>query len=153
MKKLLLAMSLALAAMGASAANYLHIKTDSGWEVLDLDRVDRLVFAGGVMNAQDASGNSVGSYSQVALEQLYVDDKAGVADVQAESKAKATFTFDAATMSARMLADAKFEIYGFDGSLLVAIPAKAGEEISLGAMRGAGVVIVKSGDYVIKVAF
>lgn len=153
MKKLLLAMSLALAAMGASAANYLHIKTDSGWEVLDLDRVDRLVFAGGVMNAQDASGNSVGSYSQAALEQLYVDDKAGVADVQAESKAKATFTFDAAAMSARMLADGKFEIYAVDGSLLVAIPAKAGEEISFGAMHGAGVVIVKSGDYVIKAAF
>ncbi|MDE5657117.1 MAG: hypothetical protein K2I19_08630, partial [Muribaculaceae bacterium] len=97
-------MSLALAAMGASAANYLHIKTESGWEVLDLDRVDRLVFAGGVMNAQDASGNSVGSYSQASLEQIYVDDKAGAGNIQADSKAKATFTFDAAAMSVSVLA-------------------------------------------------
>lgn len=153
MKKFLLAMGLALTCAGAYAANYLHIKTETGWEVLDLDKVDRLVFAGGVMNAQDASGANVGSYKQAELEQIYVDETSGIKNIKENSQTKATFKFDAKSMSAKILVDGDFEIYGTDGVLMISIPAKAGEQIALDAMRGAGVVIVKSGDYVIKTVF
>lgn len=152
MKKYLIALCLGAVAVGASAANYLHIKTSTGWEVLDLDKVDRLTFSNGQMKVQDEKGATVGSYNQSSLEQIYVNDLAGVEAVIADEKAKATFHFDAANRSAIMVEDGNFEVYALDGSLLVAVPAKAGERIGLDAMGGTGVVIVKSGKYAIKAA-
>ena len=76
MRKFLLALCLGAFVFCASAANYLHIKTSTGWEVLDLDKVDRLTFSNGKMNAQDEKGVTVGTYSQASLEQIYVNDLA-----------------------------------------------------------------------------
>ena len=152
MRKFLLALCFGAFALGASAANYLHIKTSTGWEVLDLDKVDRLTFNNGKMTAQDEKGATVGTYNQSSLEQIYVNDLAGVESVVADEKSKATFKFDAEGRSAVMIADGSFEVYALDGSLLVSIPAKAGEHIALEAMSGTGIVIVKSGKYAIKAA-
>lgn len=150
MKKLLLGLLMCAGAFGAYADNYLHIKTEAGWTVIDLDKCDRLTFEGGSMKVEDAEGNTVGTYDRQALEQIYVDDSAGVESIVADAGAKATFTFDAASASAVVSADALFEVYALDGRRLVAIPARTGDTITLDAMRGIGAVIIKSGTYTLK---
>lgn len=149
MKKFLLTLCLGVAALGASAATYLHLQTSTGWQVIDLEQVDRLTFSGGVMTAQNAQGATVGTYPQSSLEQIIVNDTAGLDKIAAADE-EASFEFKAATMSVKMLADGAFEVYGLDGKQLVSIPAKAGEEIAVGALRSTGTVIMKSGNYAIK---
>ncbi|MDE5661443.1 MAG: hypothetical protein K2I04_02325, partial [Muribaculaceae bacterium] len=57
LKNLFLAGAVALSALSVSAedsaGNYLHIRTSEGWQVLNLDTVDRLTFKGGTMTAPD----------------------------------------------------------------------------------------------------
>ncbi len=148
MKKILLMLACSAVAMCGAAANYLHVKTDKGWEVLDLDRVDRLTFSGGKMTASDEQGATVATFNQTALEQIYVDETTGVTSVEAQ-EAKATFTYNTSAKTALMLADGNFEISAADGACLVSVPAKSGEYICLEAINP-GVVILKSGKYTLK---
>lgn len=139
------------ATFAEEGSNYLHIRTNSGWQVLSLDQVDRLTFKNNVMTATDANNNVVASFPQDQLEAMRVNESAGVNDVTADTNADATFTFDAADATATMLADGDFEVYSLNGSLLVRIPeVKKGETINLSAVES-GIVIVKSGNYSAKV--
>lgn len=153
MKKILLSFCLFAVSFGLSAATYLHIKTTDGWQVIDLDKADRLTFKGGTMEVADASGKVIATYPQSTLENIKVDDEStGIDMIVAGKDCDATFRFNGATCSAEMIKDGLFEVYGIDGKKLVAIPAKAGEHIALEVMTGVGPVIVKSGSYTLKVA-
>lgn len=141
-----------VASFGAIAeTNYLHIETADGWKVLNLDNVDRLTFTGGNMTATDASNAVVMIVPQTSLKTINVNESAGVsAPVVVE--AKATFVYNAGSATVTMLADGAFEVYNVAGSLLVNIPgALKGQTIALDGMEP-GVVILKSGNYVLKTA-
>jgi hypothetical protein len=150
MKKFLLPLALLAATMTVSAENYLHIRTDAGWEVIDLDKVDRITFTNGNMVATDASQNVLSTIAQSTLQTMYVDDTAGIDKVSADNTA-ATLTFDAATKVVTLLADGSFEIYNAAGALLVAIPqVKQGETVNLSGISAATPVILKNGNYSLK---
>lgn len=132
-------------------SNYLHIETADGWKVLNVDNVDRLTFAGGNMTATDAANAVVLTVAQSDLKTLVVTQSAGV-ETPVADEVKATFVFNAATATATMLADGAFEVYNVAGALLVNIPgALKGQTVSLEGMEP-GVVILKSGNYVLKTA-
>lgn len=153
MKKLILASACAFAIFSAVAGNnYLHVRTSSGWEVLDLDKVDKLSFAGENMVASDADGNTVSSYIRSELQTMHVnDDPAGVNSVISDNKTSATFSFNATSGTATMIADGNFEIFDLSGATLVSIPeVKQGETVALTGIKP-GAVILKSGNYSIKV--
>ncbi len=150
MKKFLLPLALLAATMTVSAENYLHIRTDAGWEVIDLDKVDRITFTNGNMVATDASQNVLSTIAQSTLQTMYVDDTAGINTVSTDNTA-ATLTFDAATKVVTLLADGSFEIYNAAGALLVAIPqVKQGETVNLSGISAATPVILKNGNYSLK---
>ena len=65
--------------VGASLTAYaegewLHVKTEKGWEVFSLENVDRLDFTGNVMNASDKNGVQVASFNRADLQNMYVDN-------------------------------------------------------------------------------
>ncbi len=133
----------------AAESDYLHIHTQSGWEILSLDQVDRLTFSNGVMTASDKDANTLGTYRQADLQEMYIDETSGVESVMADA-AEATLEFDAASRSLRVLADGQVDIYSVAGELLASVPeAKKGESIMLGSIRQ-GIVICKSGNHSIK---
>jgi len=151
-RPIIVAASLALALPAFADGNYLHIRTADGWEVLDIDKVDRLDFKGGKMTATDASGNVVASYPQESLESMFIDDTAGVTDAVAGGDTEPSFTFDAASGLVNILADGDFTVYDADGRALVSIPGVcAGQVVDLSAIHP-GVVILVSGNYSLKVA-
>lgn len=149
-KRTLLALC-AVAALSTAAAqsNYLHIKTASGWEVVDIDKIDKLTFKDGVMTATGSDNSVVASIKQQDLHEMYVNETSGVANVAGE-ESKAAFSFDSESRSVRMLADGDFRIYDASGRLLVAIPeVKRGETVSLAGINP-GIVIIKSGEFTFK---
>lgn len=144
MKKFLLLLLGGLAlSIPCAAENYLHVKTGNGWEVLDLDLVDRLTFSETSMTATDEEGKTVAAFDRTDLDRMYVDETTGVATIKVADTA-AAFRYDAATRTATMLADGTFELIAADGKILVSIPAKAGETINLSDIKP-GVVIMKAG--------
>lgn len=153
MKKLILTSVCTFAIFTAVAgSNYLHVRTSSGWEVLDLDKVDRLSFSGETMVASDASGNTVSTYPRTELQTMQVDnDFSGVNLVIADESEAATFSFDASSDTVVMMTDGDFEIFNPTGVILLSIPGvKKGETIALAELQS-GVLILKSGNYSIKV--
>lgn len=154
LKKFLLAtaatLTFGLTSFAADEADYLHIRTASGWEVLNLTQVDRLTFTGNTMNALDANGATVASYPRETLEMMYFNESTGVEVITDETEGKA-FAFDASSASVTMLKDGDFKLYSLDGRMLVNIPeVKAGETINLSALAK-GTVIIKSGNNTAKV--
>ena len=129
------------------AGNYLHFKTSDGWQVLDIDEVERLAFEGGQMIATDANGSTVAAIDRQALERMYVDETSGVETIT--TAGNAAFRYIHATKSAEMLTDGLFELYSTDGQKLVGIQAKAGEKIDLSNINP-GTVVMKSGKTTIK---
>lgn len=146
-RKLLLLSSIAAMAIPCFAGNYLHFKTTEGWQVLNIDEVDRLAFQGGQMIATDAHGSTVTTIAQESLERMYVDETSGVETIA--TAGNATFRYIHATKSAEMLTDGLFELYSTDGQKLVGILAKAGEKIDLSNINP-GTVVMKSGKTTIK---
>lgn len=134
--------------VSASAANYLHVRTADGWQVFDLEKVDRLTFKGGTMTATDAAGQTVATVPQQSLESMYVNDSAALAEVKA-GDAKATFGYDAEGRSVKVFSDGLFEIFALDGKRLVAIPASKGEVINLGDLQP-GTVVFRQGQFTLK---
>jgi len=153
MKKLILASTCAFAIFTAVAGNnYLHVRVASGWEVLDLDKVDRLSFSGNNMVASDAKGNTVSTFLRSELRTMNVDDNpSGVNSMIADSKESATFSFDFASRTVTMFTNGDFQIFDLSGAVLVSIPdVRQGEAISLSGLQP-GAIIIKSGNYSIKV--
>lgn len=156
LKHLLVSSILAGASFAAFAeGEWLHVKTEKGWEVFSLENVDRLVFSDKVMTASDKSGNVKATFNRSDLTTMYVDNEesskgsSGINGVVTEN-AKATFSFDSSTKNVIMNADGVFSIYGTDGSLLLSIPeAKAGEIINISRI-GARVVILQSNGFTLK---
>lgn len=150
MKRLLLGLVfvLSFAMSWADAGNYLHIKTSEGWQVLDLNVVDRLSFDGNTMKATDEKGQTVAEIPQQNLERMDVSQEAGVKTVLTE-RANATFSYNASTQKATMLADGEFELFGADGTRYISFKALKGETVDLSSIAP-GIVIIKSGDYSIK---
>ncbi len=158
LKKIALAFLLTASALNVSAAEeealYLHIKTTAGWRVLSLDKIDRLKFAGNTMTVTDANDNVVATFARNELSNMAVDEastpEAGVNDI--EIGKGVTFAFDAQTSTVHMLADGALDVYDISGRHLVSIAAvSAGETVDLSEIA-AGVVIIKSGTYNLKVA-
>ena len=131
----------------AEGNQYLHIHTADGWKVLDLEKVDRLSFSGNQMIAADENNVTVETFDRSGLAEMYVDETSGVNEIASDA-ADATFSYKQGV--ATMLADGLFEVYGLDGSLMVAIKAKKGENIDLTAMTQE-IVILKSGKFTAKV--
>ena len=130
--------------------NYLHIQTSTGWQVLNIDNVDKLTFKGGNMTATDSQDKTVLSVPQQDLVSLNVNESAGVEAIVANSAAEATFLYDSTSRKAILSQDGNFEIYNAAGALLVSIPAvHRGQEIDLSAITP-GIVILKSGNYTLK---
>ena len=146
-RKLLLLSSIVAMAIPCFAGNYLHFKTSDGWQVLDIDEVERLAFEGGQMIATDANGSTVAAIDRQALERMYVDETSGVETIT--TAGNAAFRYIHATKSAEMLTDGLFELYSTDGQKLVGIQAKAGEKIDLSNINP-GTVVMKSGKTTIK---
>ncbi len=139
-------------AIGASAADYyLHLKTASGWKVLNLDEVSTLSFKGNNMVAKSADDKVVLDVPKAELELMSVDQSAGIeATVVASNEGDATFTFDANARKAVMKSTGSFEMYGTGGEALLSIPSvSASDEIDLSNITP-GVVILKSGNYSLK---
>lgn len=151
LKHLLVGVALLGGSLPAIAdGNFLHIQTASGWDVLDLETVDRLTFKNGTMTATDTNEKVVASYSQSDLNRMFVSETAGVEAVCAE-EVDATFSFDASSKNLRILADGELALYNLNGNVLDIIPeVKTGELINISALP-AGVIIVKSGEYAAKI--
>lgn len=151
-KPILVAACLAFALPALADGNYLHIRTANGWEVLDIDKIDRLEFKGGKMTATDASDNVVASYPQETLESMFIDDSAGINNVAVSDDTAQALKFDAASGLVTILTDGDFTVYDADGRTLVSIPGvSAGETVNLSAIRP-GVVILVLGNHSLKVA-
>ena len=137
-------------ALTSYAEDYLHVRTSSGWDVVDLSQAEYITFSGTEMKILDASRNVVKSYPKASLEKMYVAETSGVTNIEADG-VEATFRFDAANQQAVMLADGNFTVYNTEGKTLVNIKgAKNGETISLANMH-CGVAVVKSGSQTLKV--
>lgn len=155
--KHLLISSLCVSASLAAYADgeWLHLKTDKGWQVISLDDVDRLSFKGDAMTASDADGKEIATFPRTTLEQMYVNDtenpkeSSGITIVESDNTANA-ISYDPNAKNVIMNEDGAFFIYNIDGALLLSIPeAKKGEVIDLSSMK-AGVVILKSNNSSIK---
>ena len=157
MRKFLLSLFAAISVTTMWAADdYLHIRTATGWKILNIADVDRLTFKGGTMVATDTDNKTLLSVDCKELETMVVTDNtdvpAGVDQVTSNPATQATFTYDATTRCIVMKADGALEIYRADGARIDAIPqAKAGEVIEIEGV-GNGIIIVKSGAYTLKVA-
>ena len=139
--------ALILTPAAKSADNYLHVKTSQGWEVLDLNKVDRLYFQNNMMNATDANQNVVGSFTQSDLEAMYVDQSSGIHSLPSATTEKVTFTYDATTSIVTLKEAGSIEIFSLNGEQLVKIPrVEAGETVSLKGLAN-GAIIIKSGKY------
>lgn len=132
----------------ADEGQYLHIRTATGWSVLDLNQVDKLSFPAGQMVASTASGQTIASFDRSSLSEMYVNETSGVQTVVAED-AQPSFRIEGGVVT--MLADGTFEAYTTDGAQIVSIAAAKGETIDLNAVR-ANVVLLKSGTYTLKTA-
>lgn len=141
-------------AYSLSEGNYLHVRTEAGWKVLDIDKVERLTFKGGTMTATDKDNNVIETIPQESLQKMSFSessdiDMSGISGIK-DVETNATFLFDSASRTVELLSDSKLEVYSVSGKLLVSIPeAVKGESIDL-ADLSAGVVIIKAGNYSLK---
>ena len=134
---------------GMAASNYLHIATDKGWEVIDLDQADRITFSGGTMTVTDASGNAIASYPQASLDRMYVDRNTGV-DAIAGEATEAGFKVSGNGRMVELMGTGTFEVFGLDGTLLVAIPgAMEGKTVTLSGLKQ-GIYVYRLGGYSVK---
>lgn len=138
-----------------ASTDYLHIRTSSGWQVLNVDDLKSFDFNNGTVTVSDKDGKAVASFPQSSLELIYVDDntqnvdKTGVESVTEEAS-QAVFAYDSAARMVTFSQDGEFELYNVDGSRLVRIPdVKAGETVNISGVAP-GVVILKSGKQTIK---
>ena len=151
-KPIIIAACLAFTLPAFATGNYLHIRTANGWEVLDIDKVDRLEFKGGKMTATDATDKVVATYPQESLESMFIDDSAGIGNVAVSDDAATALKYDASTGVVNILANGDFAVYDTDGRTLVSIPGVcAGETVNLSAIHP-GVVVLVLGNHSLKVA-
>ena len=79
-------------ALTSYAEDYLHVRTSSGWDVVDLSQAEYITFSGTEMKILDASRNVVKSYPKASLEKMYVAETSGVTNIEADG-VEATFRF------------------------------------------------------------
>lgn len=135
-----------------AADNYLHVRTSQGWEVLNLDKVDRLYFNNNVMTVTDASQNVISSFSKADLISMYVDDTSttAVKSIAAEEKDEAPYRYDSSASNIYMKGTGEIVVYNLGGEVLVNIPeVKAGEVVDIKAIAP-GAIIIRSGNYTSK---
>lgn len=149
------ACGMALFAFAGRAESYVHIRTDAGWEVLDLDKTRSMDFNGGKVSVINTEGAVVSTFNQSELQKIYVDDSVEnnesvwVETVAIDGTSDGP-AFNLTSQTASMLTDGDFEVYSTDGTLLVRIPeVKAGETVNLSGIAP-GVVIIKSGNQSLK---
>lgn len=131
-------------------SNYLHIATDSGWDVIDLSKSDRLTFIGGVMKVTDAAGNVLGAYPQETLDHMHIDQSSGTVEI-ISGKSEETFSIANNGRLVRTLSDGAFEIFTLDGAVVVEIPTVAsGQTIDLSGLAS-GCYIYRIDAYAVKV--
>ena len=136
-----------------AADDYLHIQTADGWKVLNINQVDRITFTGGTMVATDAEKQTLLSVPTSEVKSMTVNDEltTGIAQLPTE-EATAAFVFDSESAVATMQANGNFAIYDLSGVKKMEIPAvQKGQIIDLSGITP-GFVILKSGDYTLKVS-
>lgn len=134
---------------GKAESNYLHVATDKGWEVIDLENADRLTFFGGKMTVSDAEGNAVASYSQTSLVKMYVDQNTGVDEISSEAS-DVTFRVSDNGRTVELSGAGAFEVFGLDGTRLLEINGVTpGKTVELTGLK-AGVYIYRLGGYSVK---
>lgn len=152
MKLKILTLILALAAYCShtfATENYLHIQTDNGWTIINIDNVDRISFSDGKMVITDKEQTTT-TIAQTELVQMLVNESASIESVEFDNNA-AKFTIDAQTKTVKMTTDGNFRILSVNGKILINIPTvKSGETISLDNLN-AGVYILQSSNYAIKI--
>ena len=151
MKRLVLitALLMTFGLAGRAQCNYLHVATDKGWEVIDLDKADRITFHGGTMTVSDAAGNPIASYPQASLDRMYVDQNTGVDQISSDTSC-ATFRLNGNGRTVELLGTGVFEVFGLDGTRLVEIPeATAGKTVDLTGLKP-GVYVYRLGGYSVK---
>lgn len=146
----LAASAMAFATSASAETNYLHVVTTNGWEILNLDTVDRLTFEGNVMNALDKNRKVVNSFNRADLETCFVSQNSGVDEITESGHSSESFSIAARTLTA--LVSGNFAIYSTAGERLAAIEGvQSGQEIGLSALP-AGIYVITLGDHSAKVA-
>lgn len=151
MKRLVLISSLLLTLGLASRAetNYLHVATENGWEVVDLNQADRLTFKGGTMTVLDASDNTIATFPQSTLDRMYIDQNTGVGEIVSDTK-DATFQVSDNGRTVKLFGAGTFEVFTLDGMRIIEIPdVVSGKEIELSGLRP-GVYVFRLGGYSVK---
>ena len=135
LKSILTTLACILGIAGAAAedaGNYLHVLTDKGWQIISLDKVDRLTFAGGTMTATDANGTTVATFPQSTLQTIAVKETSTTAISAPEVDA----TFRITGTDVEIVTGGAFEVYSISGTRLVNIPNTApGHIVSLSGLN------------------
>lgn len=150
LKHLIVGISASLVSLGGFAeSHYLHIQTANGnWEVLSLDRVDRLTFDGGQMIAGDSRGKEVARFDAANLSVLQINESSTEVNeydgIEESKPAETGFTYDSESHAIRFDGNAKGElcICGADGRLAVSIPGyESGQSVDVSALAVGAYVI------------
>jgi hypothetical protein len=150
-KSFLLALFMALA-MNVCAQNYLHVQTADGWKLINLDNVERITFAGGVMTATDASNTIIAQLNQQKLESMYVDDEENVSGLKITKldQGEATLSFDANKKVIKVLTDGSLDVFTVTGVKILTVPnVKKGEIVDVSQLA-VGTAIFKNGTFSLK---
>lgn len=146
-----LAFALLAIVVGASAqSHYLHVATESGWEVIDLDKADRLTFKNGTMTVTDARQNVIATFPQAQLDMMYVNDETGVETICSDAAAEPSFTIAGDGHTINILSGGVFEVYALDGEKIIEINGvKADQTVNLSPLSK-GIYIIRLNDYAVK---
>lgn len=124
---------------------YLHIQTSDGWQVLNIDQVDRLTFTGDTMRATDSAGNLVTEIPQISLQTMKVDESSGV-EVITDEQTRDNFELSADGRTAVANASGTLSVYATDGTRLVCIPeVKVAQKVHLEALPAGTYIITLDG--------
>ena len=151
--KLLISGALLLCSMAASAEDfYLHVQTaDGNWQIINIEKIDRLTFTDGKMSAIAPGGDVLLSVPRSELKTINADEtQSGIDEVAVT--AKGAFTFTDGCMIRVSEGPAAVEVTDLQGRTLVAIPAvQAGQSVDLSPLPE-GVYVVKVGKESSKIA-
>lgn len=129
--------------------NYLHISTADGWEVIDLDKADKLTFKGGNMNVLDNRGAVIKTFPQSSIGMMYVNQTAGVGEISMQP-AEASFELIDDAHIVKLLAPGDFEVFSLDGRRILLIEGvEKGKTIDISALAS-GTYVLSLGGYVVK---
>lgn len=142
-----------LTALCASASdNYLHILTDDGWKILNIEQIDKISFKNGTMTATGQNNETVLAVPSEKIQSMSVlDTNDAQTGIEAVTAAEAPFVLNNGSASVTMLQNGNFRLINLEGMVLCEIPAvEKGQTIDLTNVAP-GIHILQSGSFTIKV--